>query len=252
MILTDETYSETYSRDILTQIPFSLIAESISEQVKDPVNVSMNYLSVIIDKSDIAAKDASDEDSATIQDALSEFLIEVIGQISDSFDLGVDLNALNNPNEIRELAESLYEFYIVFYRQNLAQFITNYINEHKKDLYELFDAEKVDVSSLRWKKLLKDRPEDVVILSNLPHITKYIIDLDIEPAEMLRLANEGDDYAPEYIRTMIFQGILLGGSTRVFAQKCLDDHDYIIGEIETEIKIAMLQDVSLQNTEDEE
>lgn len=248
-LMYDDMYEPAATTEIdnlLAELPFDLIKENILEQIKDPMSSNINYMTVIIEKCDVCKEMlADDEDSITqINNALQKFVIDILYAIDERFDLGLDLNELATSNTLIEIGQVIYKYFIIRYKKNIAKYITNYIKYHKAELVDYYsDKIKKDVTTLSHKKHVKDQ-DDLVIVSNLPSIISYIVTLDIDSYEFVDLSSRKSNYNVNVIKGLISANRLVGNFTRKYLDLSLDDHDYLIDEIQTDIKVKLIAKIS--------
>ena len=73
---------------------------------------------------------------------------------------------------------------------------------------------------------------------------KYIIGLDIDSLEFINLSSSIDNYEASVIRELIESGKLVGDFYNSYMRLCVDSHDYIIDELQTEIRIKIIKKIS--------
>lgn len=248
-LMYDDMYEPTSTTEIdniLADLPFDLIKENILEQIQDPLINNINYMDVIIDKCGVC-KNMLEHDSdsiAQINNALESFIISVVDFIDRRFGLALDLNELASSNAIVDIGRCIYEYFILRYKKNISKYVINYIKHHKDDLVDYYsDKQKKDVTTLSHKKHVKD-PDDLVIVSNLPSIVEYIINLDITPYEFVNLSAGRSHYNASVIKGLISADRLIGDFVHKYIEASLDEHDYFIDEIQTDIKVRLISKLS--------
>lgn len=248
-LMFDDMYepaSTTEIDNLLAELPFDLIKENILEQIQDPMSSNINYVTVIVEKCDVCKDMLSDDVDAlsTINNSLQSFFIDILRAIDNRFNLSLDLNELATSDTLIEIGQVIYEYFIIRYKKNIAKYITNYIKHHKADLVDYYsDKIKKDVTTLSHKKHVKDQ-DDLVIISNLPSIISYIVTLDIDSYEFVNLSAGKSNYNASVIKGLISANRLVGNFTRKYLDVSLDDHDYLIDEIQTDIKVKLIAKIS--------
>jgi len=236
-----EPISTTEAEDLLADLPFDLIKASIEEQIKDPMSNNRNYIQYIIDKCDVCKNVFKGNEDAitTIDKALNEFFIDIVNAIDDRFNLSIDLNEIAGTNDLNEIAVVLYEFFILRYRKNIYKFIKNYIKRNKASLVDYYsDKTTKDVTTLSYKNTIKD-PDDLVIVANLPSIINYIVSLDIDTFDFVDLCAGKSNFNASVIKGLIAANKIIGNFVSSYISISLDDHDYLIDEIQTDIKVSI-------------
>jgi len=240
-----ELSSDFETNSLLAELPFQLIKESITEQINDPLSTNIDYIDIIIEKCD-AFKSTYENNEDIIRDLndnLHSFFVSIIEEIDNKFELGLDINTISARTDVIEIGEVLYHYFILRYVKNISKYITKYIIRHKKELAEYYnDKNKKDVSTLAFKKQIKN-PDDLSIITNLPSIIKYIINLDIEPYEFIDLSTGSDNYEGLTIKSLIESNQMLGDFVNKYIGLSVDNHEYIIDEIQTDIKMRLIKKI---------
>lgn len=231
--------------NLLAELPFNLMRETINDQIDHPVDFTVNYLDVVIEKCNVCRSMSGDPDiQSQIDNSLKEFIIGILRKMDEAFDLGLDLNSISESSNVIEIGTVLYTFFILRYRKNISRFISKFILQNKKKLVQEFtDNNKKDVSTLALKKQVRNR-DDLVIVANLPSIIKYVINLDISPADFITLSAGTDSYEGAVILALINSNRLIGNFVRSYFDASVDDHDYILDEIQTAIKLRITKKIT--------
>jgi hypothetical protein len=240
-----ELSTDIETNSLLAELPFQLIKETITEQINDPLSTNIDYIDIIIEKCDMFKSSyENDEDViAELNENLHSFFAFIITKIDDKFDLGLDVNTIASSGKIVEIGQVLYRYFILRYVKNISKFITKYIMKHKKELAEYYnDKNKKDVSTLAFKKQIKN-PEDLSLITNLPSIIKYIINLDIEPYDFVDLSTGSDNYEGTMIKSLINSNQMIGDFVDGYIGLSIHEHDYIIDEIHTDIKMRLTKKI---------
>lgn len=231
---------------LLAELPFELIKESIMEQISDPMSTNINYIDIIVDKCEVYINEYQDDQNivAEVNEHLRDFFISIITEIDNKFSLGLDIEDIAGYTNVVEIGECIYKYFILRYKKNITKFITKFIFSNKKSICAYYsDKTKKDVSTLAYKKQIKN-PDDLCILTNLPSIMRYIIDLDIEPMNFVELSSGQDNFEAGIIKQLIKSGRMIGDFYESYMRLCVDSHDYIIDELQTEIRIKILKKIS--------
>lgn len=239
--------TSTEVESLMAELPFDLIKESILEQIDDPVNTSTNYVDVIIDKCELYKEEFKENEEliAELNEKLIDFFTFIMENINNKFELGLDVNEISTYSNAVEIGESIYRYFILRYTKNITRFFTKYISKNKKAICEYYtdeNSQKKDVSTLAFKKQIKNA-EDLCIITNLSSIIKYIIDLDITPSEFLELSAKQDNYDATIVRGLINSGRLIGDFVPSYIDLCVDSHDYILDEINTDIRLKIMKKI---------
>lgn len=244
-----ELSSNVAFSDLLVELPFELIKESIIEQINDPVSSRTNYIDVILDKYEVFKLQYGDNEEVIteLEEHIRAFFIFIMQAINDKFDLGLDLNEIAGRKDMVEIGECLYKYFVIRYVKNITRFITKYIFKNKKTFVNYYnDKTKKDVSTLAYKKQIEDN-DDLVIIAFLPSIIKDIITMEVESEDFIKLSVGNGNYEASVVKELIRTGKLIGDFYRPYISMCVDSHDYIIDELQTEIRIKILNKLSDTN-----
>jgi len=230
---------------LLAELPFELIKESILEQINDPISTKTNYVDIIIDKCEMfkSQYEGDDDLRQQIDESLRDFFVFIIKNIDDKFNLGIDINEIASYNNFVTVGTAIYKYFILRYSKNVTRFIIKYIFKHKKRLSEYYqDKTKRDVSTLAYKKQIKNI-DDLTIITNLPTIIKYIISLDITSEEFVSLSASDDNFNASVVMNLITSNLLIGDFFESYIKLCVNSHEYIIDELQTDIRIKLLNKI---------
>jgi hypothetical protein len=246
MLFNEEEYdlcSDTEIDMLLVDLPFDLIKENLRYQINNPLATNVNYIENVIDKFRVLRETYGENDDAirNINSLTVSFFSFIIEEIDKKFDLSMEVD-YNDIQETMETGEVLYNFLILRYKKNITKFIYKFITKNKKRLVEEFEGQykKKDVTSISLKKKIKNK-DDVLILSNLPSIIKYIMNLDIEPLDFLSYATNDELYEGTYLTNMIYQGKLLGNFVDEYLNVIEGEYDYILDEVQTDVKLKLMK-----------
>ena len=242
-----EITTSTEMETLLAELPFDLIKESIIDQINDPVNSSTNYIDVILDKCELYKEEFKDNEDliSELNEKLLDFLVSIMSNINDKFQLGLDIETISSYSNAVEIGTSIYKYFILRYHKNIIRFFTKYIFNNKKSICDYYNEstnQKKDVSTLAYKKHIKN-PEDLCIITNLPSIIKYIINLDIEPIDFLELSANSENYDVCIIKELVNSGRLIGNFVPAYINLCVDSHDYILDELHTDIRLKIMKKI---------
>lgn len=222
--------------ELLADLQFELIKESIFDQIDYPIGNHVDYLEGVVDRISIIKKQfPGDEDDVDF--VVNEFFKSILVRINDVYNLEMDIHSIEFSENIIEITICIYEYFILNYKNNITNFLVSYIEENRKMLIKEFsDSNKKDVSTITLKKQIKDK-DDMTIASNLPSIFNFIISLNIDPIDFLRLSTSDYDYNSSEIIRLIESGLMMGGF--VFYYLTLCGNEYIVDECQNDIKVML-------------
>lgn len=230
---------------LLSDLPFDLIRENVKEQINDPLWSNVNYINVILEKRDLLRKQYDNNSDAlkSIDNQIYDFFRFIITEINDKFDLGIDVDDFETEEAI-EYGEIFYNFFILRYKKNISKFITKFIVKNKKVFVEKFEnvEKKRDVTQISLKKQIKNKDE-LIILSNLPEVIKFIFYLDIDNLDFIKYCCRDDLYEAIKIKDLIITARLTGNFVREYMTLIKDKYDNILDEILTEVRYKIIKKI---------
>jgi len=230
---------------LLSDLPFDLIRENVKEQINDPLWSNVNYINVILEKRDLLRKQYDNNSDAlkSIDNQIYDFFRFIITEINDKFDLGIDVDDFETEEAI-EYGEIFYNFFILRYKKNISKFITKFIVKNKKVFVEKFEnvEKKRDVTQISLKKQIKNK-DDLIILSNLPEVIKFIFYLDIDNLDFIKYCCRDDLYEAIKIKDLIITARLTGNFVREYMTLIKDKYDNILDEILTEVRYKIIKKI---------
>lgn len=247
MFYDNESYDLSCDLEIetlLADLPFELLRENIKDQINNPLDYTVNYINTITDKCTVFKSQYKDNEDAirSVNSSLKEFFEFVLNQIDARFGLCLDLDNLEDEAVI-ELGESVYNFLILRYKKNITRFFYKYIIKNKKSLVEYYEklGKKKDVTSISLKKQIKNK-DDILLISNLPSVIKYILDLEIDPADFLKYAADDDNFDGIVVKKTVTDGIISGNFISKYFELILDSrNDDVLDEVQTDVKLKLMK-----------
>lgn len=228
---------------LLADLPTDLIKENIRDQIENPLSTTVNFTETVIDKIRELENIYGDNDEVmrNVHNECISFFSFIIEQISERFELGIDSSYFTDFNQIKNIGLALYNFFILNYKENITNFFYYYIIKNKKAIVSQFESylKKKDVTTNSTKKKIKNR-EDVLIVSNLPNVINYIANLEIEPVDFILYASNISDFEINSIISLIELDHMSGGFVYDYINLVIDDYDYILDEIMTDIKLRLV------------
>lgn len=209
---TEEIGYENEGMDVLSELPIELEKTQIKAQMILPSN--NNFVETMLEKmEDVLRGYGEDPDTrASILEQKQEFLVFVINQITETFGIGVDVDA-DNLEELETVAVALYEGLIIHFERNIKKFFYNYIVMNKEALSDEYE-ECLSRGSFNNKPKQTenlDMSAHIVIVA-LPAIMKSLYDLnrDISPMDFLQISGLDKLYCGSIIKEKYENGTLCG------------------------------------------
>lgn len=240
---------------VLGDLPIDIIKENIKTQIDDPLTFVSNQSDQVYETLQEAMNEFGhiDEYRNEIIEMEDNFSLFLVNELNTKFNLGIDLDSISD-YEVHEIAKCSYEFFVVYLRENVTRFLTNYIYTNKTSLSEAFGDEykRKDVTTNNMKKITKDK-DFVVILSNIISIINYILDLEHDPEDFMELAIEPGEYCGEVVKEAVRSFKLANNFVYNVLNEVKYAHNDLIDEIASEIIMDMRDNLPvdpIESTED--
>lgn len=246
MYINDEDFElvSDFEVDMLiSEMPLDLIKENITEQITLPLSTRTNFISVLEDSfkmiDDITVENPDEREK--ILNNIRGFFSYTLNQIDKEYDLGIDIDLIENDQMLIEKTTALYNFLILRYKKNICKFLYSFIKKNKKMLLELFDGvgKKKDITSISLKKQIKNK-DVILLISNLSTIIKYILNLEIEAADFIQYCCSDDYYEGNVVLSMVQTGEISNNFVAKYLDLIIDEYDSVLDEIQTEVKLKIL------------
>ena len=235
---------------VLGDLPIDIIKENIKSQINDPLSFMSNHCDQVYDTFDEALHEFGhiDEYKNEITELKDDFSTFLINEVNNKFDLGIDLDNLED-YEVHEIAKNCYEFFIINLNDVITRFILNYIYANKSMISKSFNEEykRKDVTTTNMKKLTKNK-DDVIILSNIISVIYYILDLEHQPEDFMELAIEPGEYVGETIKGYVNSFKIAGNFTFNIFNELKYTHNDTIDEIASSIILNIKDNISIDDS----
>ena len=211
--------------DMLSDLPIELTILNIKEQIHTPQS-TINYLENLKDEVDQIDKDYSGEENfdsgeRTLSELKTSIANDVIEIISSEYDFTVDTESYVG-DSLFEIAEAIYNIFVVDYLENVQRYLYQYIKVNKKSLAKDY----ANADTLGASKKIKDKDLQC-ISNNLPDVIQFIIKGEIDEDEFIRLATEDDSYDRSIILELMGRGAMYGNFADALLGKLNDEFSYM-------------------------
>ena len=186
--------TELISLPEIQDLHTSLIHEDIKMQLLHPFDSKNDFVEQFeLQAEELLADEEAEDNPEGIKKINAEridFYIDVINLIDDQFKLSCDVDTITSNyrvDEIKEICEALYSFFVIKRKKNIKNMMLNYILENRDQICESLDylRRKKDVTSLETKNKLKD-PDLAMMVANLQDVLRYIKSLNIDMNDMIK------------------------------------------------------------------
>jgi hypothetical protein len=236
-----ELSSNTEIDMLLSDLPLELIKENLRQQITDPLSTNVNYVEIIEDKlREMRNMYGENDDAVTNINSLAlDFFSFIINEIDTRFGIGIDID-FSDADQAAEIGTALYSFLILRYKKNVTKFLFRYIMKNKKRIVEDFGASKrKDVTTNSLKKKIKNK-DDVLIISNLPDITSFIMNMEIDTSDFIKYSCGEGYYEGMVLRNLIDSGQLVGEFVEEYFSLIQNNYDFVLDEIQTDVKLKIM------------
>ena len=153
---------------------------------------------------------------------------------------------------MEEIGRNAYEFFVVNLRENITNFLKNYICINKSSLAELFTDEykRKDVTTTNMKRLTKNK-DDVVILSNIISVIYHILDLDLDPEDFMEMSIEPGEYSGEAVKEYVYSFKIANNFVSRLFNEVKYTHNDVIDEFASEICLELQNNLIFGESEEE-
>jgi hypothetical protein len=236
---------------ILGDLPIDIIKENIKSQIDDPLIFTTNHCDQVYETLDEAMDEIGhiDEHRNELIELRDDFNSFLITELDSRFMLGVDLDNLQS-YEIEDIGKHSYEFFVVNLKENMTNFLMNYICLNKSYLASLFTDEykRKDVTTSNMKKLTKNK-DDVVILANIISVIYHILDLEVDPDDFMELAVEPGEYSGEMVKEYVRSFKIANNFVYSLFNEIKYTHNDVIDEFASEICLLLQTNLIPENSE---
>ena len=228
----------------LKDLSRELIEECIKDQINNPFYSHTNYIEQFIESYEVD-KDSTAEDtdySVELDDTALEFYHKVLILLDEKFNLGLDEERVfeMNIDTVKNITCAIYEFFVINYETNIANYITSIILQSKKLLVENIMKNKIgnETLSIRYKEKINNATY-LTLISNIDLIINMIKDFNFMPEDFIRLFDiyEYDVVIiKDCIDNYIINGDFVSSFTEPLYEKSKDNiYDNIILKIQERI-----------------
>ena len=227
-LAADETI-ERFDDDVvrvstLEDLDNELIDECISEQINNPFFSRSNFLEEFKENYDDEIDDANDdsEEISRLRNIARNFYFKIIYMIEKKFELDIDHDVVESMTDsaVRNLAEGLYEFFIVNYVDNISEYLSNRVIWYKDDIVEALKDENMNnpiMNSIFTR--ITDRGY-ALVLGNINRSISIVKELDTTPEDFIEVFSE-EEFGTAIVRYAIKNGIICGNFIEAFMHPTL-------------------------------
>jgi hypothetical protein len=209
----------------LEDLDNELIDECISEQISNPFFSRSNFLEEFKENYDEEMDEANGDGDELNRLRLiaNNFYFKVIYMIEKKFELDIDHDVVESltGDAIRNIAEGLYEFFIVNYVDNISYYLSSRVIDYKDNIVEYLKDEKT-MNNPIMNSIFNRIPDKTyaLLLGNINRSINIVKDIEITPEEFIAIFNE-EEFGTAIVRYAITNGIICGDFTKAFLRPTL-------------------------------
>lgn len=230
---------EEDSEVMLSELPLTIIKDSIREQFEDPEKYGKNDFVQTFETRYVITKENMDEEN---EEEINELYIQFISFMRDIFkeklSLGFPYLEDMSEEEQIELIHYTYRFFIINMKKNYTTFIFNYIMKHKTELAEKLPKKK-DVTTNTLKTVVSDEDEVTIMASITDCIDMILNEGNVSVEEFLQLSRGNDANLENDFINEKYDDFNINGNFVDEYSKLIDSITRT--EIESHVRIMMLQ-----------
>ena len=209
----------------ISDIPIDLTKENIKYQFQNPMDNDIDYITTFIDSYDFSMENCGDPDEKKrLIELRDDFFSFVRTLFKEYLDVGFPDFEDHDMETQNDLILCAYRYFVINIKRNFVHLVLNYIDKRKNSVLELCDKKK-DVTTLAYKKEIQD-PDDLLIISNINEIVRFIINSEFDVGEFLSLARKKNDYEAEYVDDAYDNVHITGNFTSKY--RSMFDDEYLV------------------------
>lgn len=235
--------------DIVTLSPLQelsgdIISEGIKSQIRNPYKSRVDFLEQFGEEfeEDMEELDEDSEEYMINLKVAFDFYCDVLDMIDQRFSLELDMERITgefNLENIQNLAEGLYTFFILKYQRNIAKYLISYIIDNEDTFAKALKKVDTDDDNVAYTSLsqkLSD-PKYILIITHINELVRTIQDTDIDPEDFIQYYNQ-DKFEVAVVADAIDRNLITGNFIPsflhiVFGSGLEDDtYDDIIGNVQ--------------------
>lgn len=208
---------------MLKDLSGELLVECIDEQLADPTYSQINFLEAFKESYNEDYDEAyGDDDGITeIKNIADDFYWQTILKISKKFDLGISEDAVGDigGEDLQNLAEGLYEFFVINYTNNVTTYLTNMCISMKMALADTIKDNKAYPNDI-VTDVMASRIHDAayaVILANINSAVNMVKDIEMDTANFIDFFNE-ELFSVTVVKLAIKNQIITGDFVPAFLE----------------------------------
>jgi hypothetical protein len=250
---TEFEYEPTDIEDelFLSEVPLNLLEKAIESQFQDPLEYrKKDYIQTFITKYDFSKENLYEEEQENLEQMHDQFIKFIINIFDTYLSIGFpDIEDAEDDDQ-HELILLTYRFFIKNIKKNFVTLIINYINEHKEELVdEEIAPKKRDVTTLNFKVEINDE-NDVIILSNLGSVIRYILSQELTVDDFFELIkSDSNCLETEFVEEKFDEFLITGNFIQDYI-KMIDENFFV--ELESKIRNKILKNYPKRKKNNEE
>jgi hypothetical protein len=234
----DYNSEEADEEIMLSELPLSMIKDSIRQQFSDPITYGKNdFVQTFETRYTITKENMDEENEEEITQLYDQFMSFMRDIFKEKLSIGFPYLEDMPEQEQLELIHYTYRFFVINLKQNYLTFAYNYILQHKKELAEMLPKKK-DVTTNSLREVVDDE-DDITIVAGITKCMEYILhNKDISIDEFMELSRgDGPNLENDFINEK-YDDFNINGNFILHYADMLDDITQV--EIESQIRNKIL------------
>lgn len=173
----------------LTDFPIEIIENAITSQFgTNPFEFrKRDYIQTFFSQYEYSINNCNEEEMETLEEYHDQFIEFILQLFKNKLGIGIPNIEDKIDSEIHEMIHIIYRFFIRNIKRNFINYVYNFITERRDIIDANFSYDKKkDVTTNNFKEEITDE-YDLMVLSNLPQITTFILDNVLPAQEFLEL-----------------------------------------------------------------
>lgn len=223
--MIDNNMRERISRysveELLDTLSLNVMRDNILSQIEDVSESNRDFMDIVKSKFEVIKNGDYDSDTMrAINLEINRFYNEIINSIVSKFGL-----AYSSSEDIGEVAEVLYNFFIIDRKGNTEKFIESYIDENMDSIIEQLGLDNSnDVVTISMARKSKD-VKSVYIAAHIDTVINYILDMNVSSEEFLEALSVSGDYYASSMIDYADTGEIDGNYPTMYMRGILNEYD---------------------------
>lgn len=236
--------NDVESEIMLSELPLSLLMETIRSQFNDPVEYrKQDYVQTFLNKYEYTKENMTENESDEVEDLYIRFISFMERMFKEYLGIGLPNIDDDSEEDQEELIHLIYRYFIMNIRKNFVNFIYNYIEDRKDGIVKNIEKKK-DVTALSLKGSVTDE-NDIAIVTNLSEIIDDVLEQEFTIDEFFKYSRtDGTELDIEFVSDKYDTSDITGNFVTMYFQM-VDDELKV--EVESKVRNKILKKYKKHN-----